>query len=67
MENSRAEQRAEFGKQMLRINEQDMSIVQRLQNGRASLGAEHCTFAPHWDELLALYQQRMRKIHGHML
>jgi phenylpropionate dioxygenase-like ring-hydroxylating dioxygenase large terminal subunit len=65
-EDSRAEQHAEFGKQMLCINEQDMGIVQRLQNGRASLGAEHCTFAPHWDELLALFQQRMGKIHGHM-
>jgi choline monooxygenase len=58
------EQRAEFGKQMLRINEQDMTIVQRLQEGRASAGAEHCTFAPHWDELTALFHRRMENMPG---
>ncbi len=64
LEADRTEQRAEFGKQMLRINEQDMTIVQRLQEGRASAGAEHCTFAPHWDELTALFHRRMENMPG---
>ena len=64
LEQARAQQRDEFGKQMLRINKQDMTILQRLQTGRASAGARHCTFAPHWDELTALFQRRMGSTPG---
>ena len=55
----RETQRAAFAAQMLQINEQDMEILARLQNGRTSTAAAHCTFAPHWDELASIFHARM--------
>ena len=58
MQGSRTEQRAGFEKQMLRINEQDMEILARLQSGRSSAAA-NCTFAPHWDELARIFHAQI--------
>jgi len=59
MQDDRTEQRDEFGRQMLLVNEQDLSVLERLQHGRASAAGEHCTYAPHWDELTAIFNRRM--------
>jgi choline monooxygenase len=59
MQDDRTEQRDEFGRQMLLVNEQDLSVLERLQHGRASAAGEHCTYVPHWDELTAIFNTRM--------
>jgi phenylpropionate dioxygenase-like ring-hydroxylating dioxygenase large terminal subunit len=56
-----AEQRDQFGAQMVHINTQDMDVVARLQPARASPAARHCTFAPYWDELVAMFHQRIAR------
>lgn len=59
MEATRAAQRDAFCGQMLLITDQDMEILARLQKGRTSTAAAHCTFAPHWDELASMFHARM--------
>ena len=59
MEDGREAQRDAFCGQMLLITDQDMEILARLQKGRTSAAAAHCTFAPHWDELASLFHARI--------
>ena len=64
MVEDRAEQRSNFAKQMLQINEQDLDILARLQQGRASMAAANSTYAPAWDELAVKLHQRLSRSAG---
>jgi choline monooxygenase len=59
-----SELREEYNKQMKLINDQDMNILAGQQATRTSLGAEHCTFALHWDEINMIFHTRLGRAHN---
>ena len=58
------ELRQEYNKQMMLINDQDMVVLARQQQGKNDLSADHCTFAPHWDELAMIFHARLTRAHS---
>jgi phenylpropionate dioxygenase-like ring-hydroxylating dioxygenase large terminal subunit len=59
----RAAQREEFIRQMWLINEQDVALIAKIHPGRSSPVSDHGSFAPWWDELSALFQARIERLH----
>ncbi len=64
MADDRANQRREFERQMLRINEQDLEILAQLQIGRASNAGADSNYAPYWDELAVMLHRRLAGVSG---
>lgn len=59
MRPQRAEQRARFEQVMRHVNEQDLEILARLQQGRRTVRAACGSYAPYWDELAGIFNARV--------
>lgn len=53
-----AVQRANFCADMLKVNDQDVEILALQQAGRTSTASDQGTFAPYWDEIVAMFHRR---------
>lgn len=63
MAEARAGQRQAFTAALERVNEQDLPILQRLQQGRASPAAGELRFSPFWDGCGRNFHNRVRRLH----
>ena len=57
-------ERQQLSDVLFNINEQDLSILARLQAGRHSPASDHSVFAPHWDGIPARFHHRIRVLLG---
>jgi len=54
-----AETRSQLCEVLWHVNEQDMPMLHRLQIGRNSPGSDSTNLVSHWDQITALFQDRV--------
>ncbi len=50
---------------LFHVNEQDIPFLYKLQAGRRSVGADHTSLVPQWDQITAMFQTIVAKRAGY--